>query len=161
LSIVLPVGLGNDFRPEEGQFVVVPQTVVEAALEFQRPPFDTAEAGGILIGQYRGPHIELVTCTVPLQGDVRTKFGFERNDAGHAARAKEAWERSGRVQTFVGEWHTHPEDHPIPSHVDFRTWRQLQRELRDDPLVFMIFGRAGIWCGLGLREALMSLDLVD
>ena len=148
------------FRQKKGAFVVVPQTIVDAALGFQCPPFDTAEAGGILIGQYRGPHVELVGCTLPLRGDVRTRFGFERGDAGHAARAKEAWERSGRVQTFVGEWHTHPEDHPMPSHVDLRTWDRLRVRLRDDPLVFMIFGRVGIWCGLGLREDLTSLDLV-
>jgi integrative and conjugative element protein (TIGR02256 family) len=148
------------FGEKKGAFVLVPRTVLDAALGFQRPPRDKAEAGGILIGQYRGPHVELVACTLPFRGDVRTKFGFQRSDAGHAVRAKEAWERSGRVQTCVGEWHTHPEDYPTPSQVDLRTWDQLRVKLRDDPLVFMIFGRVGIWCGLGLREGMSTLDLV-
>jgi integrative and conjugative element protein (TIGR02256 family) len=149
------------FAQSKGSFVVVPQIIIDTALEFQRPPLDAAEAGGVLIGQYRGPHVELVTCTVPLRGDVRTRFGFERMDVGHAAQAKKAWNRSGCVQTFVGEWHTHPEDHPRPSHVDLRTWDRLRAGVQDDPLVFMIFGRIGIWCGLGLRKNLMGLDLID
>ena len=125
-----------------------------------RPPLNCAEAGGILIGQYRGPHVEIVECTMPMARDVRTRFAFDRIDPGHGDRAKDAWERSGRVQTFVGEWHTHPVERPNPSCIDLRSWTRGRKKSQGDPLVFMIFGSIGVWCGLGQQDELIPLDPV-
>jgi hypothetical protein len=41
------------------------------------------EAGGVLLGRYRGPHIEIMSCTTPLPEDLRTRFGLVRQDKGH------------------------------------------------------------------------------
>lgn len=106
------------------------------------------EAGGILIGSYRGPHVVVDACTTPLFGDVRLRNLFDRRDAGHQAAALGAWKRSGGTDTFVGEWHTHPVDHPTPSALDLRTWHDLLRR-SSATLVFLIAGRRSLWCGIG------------
>ena len=114
------------------------------------------EAGGILIGSYRGSHIEIVDCTVPKSLDVRTRTFFGRRDKGHHLAAMEAWRRSGRTETFVGEWHTHPEDHPHYSWLDRRTWNGLMRRI-PDPLIFCIAGWQSTWWGLGHGRAVREL----
>jgi integrative and conjugative element protein (TIGR02256 family) len=108
----------------------------------------TREAGGVLIGSYRGPHVEVTTCTTPLSGDVRGPVSFDRRDAGHQTAAMRAWRTSGNTETFVGEWHTHPEDHPSPSSIDLQTWSNLLART-SCPLIFLIAGRHSLWCGFG------------
>src|SRR5258708_3147221 len=85
------------------------------------------EAGGILLGHYRGPDIEVVGRTTPGPGDERSLFAFVRQDPAHQMAATEAWEKSGRIQTFVGEWHTHPTGNIHPSSTDLTNWVHLQR----------------------------------
>jgi integrative and conjugative element protein (TIGR02256 family) len=116
----------------------------------------TREAGGILIGSYRGPHVDVTTCTTPLSGDIRGPVSFDRRDAGHQAAALQAWQTSGNTATFVGEWHTHPEDHPSPSGIDLQSWSDILAKTYD-PLVFLIAGRLSLWCGLGQGRGLRRI----
>jgi integrative and conjugative element protein (TIGR02256 family) len=120
-----------------------------------------AEAGGIFLGCYRGPHIEITDCTIPQPEDVRSLFLFDRRDAAHRRRALEAWKHSGNVLTCVGEWHTHPEDHPSPSCIDRANWRKIIKRQGDDPLVFMIVGRKGVWCALARARTIARLQVVE
>jgi len=119
-------------------------------------PSSFTEAGGILIGSYRGSHIEIVDCTIPKPRDVRRRTLFDRKDKGHHLAAMEAWRRSGRTETFVGEWHTHPEEHPHYSWLDKRTWDDLTRRI-PDPLIFCIAGWHSTWWGLGHGKSLREL----
>ncbi|WP_170855214.1 Mov34/MPN/PAD-1 family protein [Methylobacterium sp. 275MFSha3.1] len=118
------------------------------------------EAGGIFIGSYRGPHIEIGSCTTPLPRDVRKPTLFDRSDPGHHAAALEAWKESSGTDTYVGEWHTHPVDDPVPSDLDLRTWRTIMRRV-SDPLIFLIAGRRSIWCGRGRGGELAALTVID
>lgn len=100
------------------RLVTLTDEVTRQIQRFTEPPESNLEAGGILLGSYRGPHIEIVQCTTPMRRDARTRFGFVRRDPGHQRAADSAWRASGRTINFVGEWHSHPEDHPRPSNVD-------------------------------------------
>lgn len=119
------------------------------------------EAGGILIGSYRGPHVEVSECTVPMPGDQRLRHMFDRKDPGHERAARDAWRRSHHTQTYVGEWHTHPEDHPSPSWLDRRTWSNVMRNHRDGPVLFLIVGRQEFWIGLGNRGTVQAATFVE
>lgn len=120
-----------------------------------------SEAGGIFLGCYRGPHVEITDCTVPQPDDVRSRFLFDRRDASHQRRALEAWKQSGNVLTCVGEWHSHPEDYPSPSCIDRENWRKIMKRNGADPLVFMIVGRYGVWAALATRRAIDRLEIVE
>lgn len=108
------------------------------------------EAGGILIGSYRGSHVEVIGCTAPMPLDIRSRYCFDRRDPGHQAAALEAWHASGRTETFVGEWHTHPESHPVPSGRDRQTWAHIMKK-NSNPLVFLIGGWESLWLAVGER----------
>ena len=103
------------------------------------------EAGGILLGSYRGEHIEVVSASVPHPGDKRSRFGFTRNREGHQQLAERAWIESGKTITYVGEWHTHPESIPKPSVLDLESWA---RDLPKRDMVLLIQGIDDLFVGV-------------
>ncbi|WP_189343224.1 MULTISPECIES: Mov34/MPN/PAD-1 family protein [unclassified Mesorhizobium] len=141
--------------------VVVENHVIDAVSAHAQTGRDAAEAGGILIGSYRGRHIDICECTVPMPADRRLRYMFDRLDTGHDRAAKEAWRKSQRTETYVGEWHTHPEDYPSPSGLDLRTWSNVMRHHREGPVLFLIVGRRGYWAGLGCRGTVLPTQYAD
>src|SRR5579862_3615404 len=140
--------------------VEVAEEVVETITAFSGPSENKKEAGGILLGFYRGPHVQIVHCTSPLPGDRRLWNFFDRSDPGHQGEALKHWRDSGRTMNYVGEWHTHPEAVPTPSFVDRRTWRKIARRHTIGPLVFAIRGTSGWWWELmrnGMPARLLPL----
>lgn len=125
--------------------VEVADEVIETTQSFCVPPENSREAGGILLGFYRGPHVQIMRCTTPLPADRRLWNRFERRDPGHQEEATRRWRDSGRTMTYVGEWHTHPEAKPTPSFIDKRNWRKIARRHTTGPLVFAIRGVSGWW----------------
>jgi integrative and conjugative element protein (TIGR02256 family) len=128
--------------------VAVSKSVMHDMSGFIQSTSDCREAGGILIGSYRGNHIEVSACTKPMFSDRRLRHLFDRNDKGHQSTAMAAWKASGHTDTYVGEWHTHPEDHPMPSSIDRLTWVRLTMRAKN-PLIFVICGRKSLWWGIG------------
>ncbi|MGQ0580381.1 MAG: Mov34/MPN/PAD-1 family protein [Reyranella sp.] len=95
------------------------------------------ETGGILIGRYRGPHLEVSEFTLAGPRDVRSQTYFIKQDEVHAQRARQVWRTSGKTDTNIGEWHTHPSGGVSPSLLDIRTWSELGH-LVDRPMVFVL-----------------------
>jgi integrative and conjugative element protein (TIGR02256 family) len=83
------------------------------------------ESGGILIGSYRGPHMEITGFTKPAKKDLRQPYRFVKQDPRHQRAATRAWLASDGKDTYIGEWHTHPLGGPKPSTIDAATWRGL------------------------------------
>jgi integrative and conjugative element protein (TIGR02256 family) len=115
------------------------------------------EAGGILIGSYRGAHIQIVECTIPLVHDRRFRMLFDRRDEGHQRVALNRWHASRGALTFVGEWHTHPEPQPLPSSVDRQTWRRIVKKNKAGITFFLIKGYDNWWAGLGDRRGVTEM----
>lgn len=104
-----------------------------------------AEAGGILLGHVRGNHLEILEATIPTPEDRRLKYFFERLLRGHQTIAERRWRNSKGLIRYVGEWHTHPEDHPTPSSLDISEWQRLASSRRDGrPMLAVIVGRRGL-----------------
>lgn len=146
-------------RLNRDAFVLIPGNVLGVMKGFTIGSQGATEAGGILIGSYRGNHIEVRDCTVPLRRDVRRACFFDRRDKGHQLAAMCAWTRSFGTETFVGEWHTHPEDFPLPSIIDHGTWAGIIKR-KDLPVVFIIAGRKGIWAGAGRYGEVFEINAV-
>lgn len=120
-----------------------------------------AEAGGILLGLRRDDHLHVTGLTTPCPADQRSRMGFQRKDEFHQAKALVAWQESGGVVDYIGEWHSHPERHPSPSSIDIREWKSICLFQRK-PMVFLIAGTfAPSWVGVGdnndIRQALSPL----
>jgi integrative and conjugative element protein (TIGR02256 family) len=136
------------------RLVDIGDDIITKIEEFSLPSEISKEAGGILIGSYRGPHVEVLHCTTPLPGDRRLWNLFDRRDQGHRYEALRRWEESGRTTTFVGEWHTHSEPKPTPSFIDRTNWSKIAKRHRIGPLILAIRGISGWWFGI-MRDGVL------
>lgn len=127
--------------PESGQLVFFTPEVLSVFKRFLQGDCD-AEAGGLLLGHVRDIHLEILEATTPTPMDRRFKYLFERLPFGHRVVANRRWNASKGLIRYVGEWHTHPQDHPVPSTTDIYEWEKLARHRLDGrPLLAVIVGR--------------------
>lgn len=113
----------------------------------QLQPRDT-EAGGVLIGRFieGGEDVVVDLVTSPLPGDRRSRTRFHRSKRPHQKVLDREWRESGGKRTYLGEWHTHPEPCPTPSHIDLNDWRRrVKRDtFHGDFLHFVIVGQVEV-----------------
>jgi len=138
----------------KGPFLLVRREVTELVGRFRQLHDDDPEAGGILLGiRKEGGHIEVVSATEPAAGDNRKRYFFFRDSKGHKEKADEAWAASNGYCHYLGEWHSHAEDHPSPSCLDRFEWIKLANQVKPIPLVMVIVGRRGMWVGTADRKS--------
>lgn len=126
---------------ESGQLVFFTPEVLAVFRRFIQDDID-AEAGGVLLGHVRDIHLEILEATIPTPMDRRFKYLFERMPFGHCVIANRRWNASRGLIRYVGEWHTHPQDHPTPSKTDIYEWEKLAKHRLDGrPLLVVIVGR--------------------
>lgn len=131
--------------------------------EIKRSCADQPETGGILIGSYRGPHLEIREISEAGPTDKRMLYSFCKQDPSHEKKAKDAWKASNFTETDIGEWHTHPYGRPDPSATDLRTWKRLVKENKRT-MLFIILSPQGMgvykvteaWWGKGVIRLNLS-----
>jgi len=107
------------------------------------------EAGGQLFGTVDESLVRIVCATGPYAGDERSRFRYRSNPVA-AQRAVEAQSIAGRL--YLGEWHTHAEDHPSASSLDSDAMTRLivSSKLNSNSLLMLIVGRAAGSDGLAV-----------
>lgn len=110
----------------------------------------SAEAGGYIVGyQHKATgNISLEGVSYPFPQDKRTRLHFDMKDFHHKAYLLRS---KINKSYYLGVWHTHPQDVPIPSSIDLNDWhRTLELDKSAaDYMFFIIAGRqmARIWVG--------------
>ncbi|MFA0997153.1 MULTISPECIES: Mov34/MPN/PAD-1 family protein [Pseudomonas syringae group] len=117
--------------PGTEQLVHLKQQPLEVFSRYIQEGSDATEAGGILLGHVRGQHLEIIEATEPSFWDRRFRFLFERMPYFHHRLAMKRWRESNGLVRYVGEWHTHPQDHPTPSSIDLKEWQILAADRVD------------------------------
>jgi integrative and conjugative element protein (TIGR02256 family) len=103
---------------------------------------DLPESGGVLLGTVHKRGLLVTLATTPTRLDRQLRHLFERLPFGHRSVARRQWRQSAGTTRYIGEWHTHPQDIPIPSYVDLIEWRKLAQKRADKrPLLAVIVGR--------------------
>jgi integrative and conjugative element protein (TIGR02256 family) len=140
-----------------GGFLLIEPNVISVIESFIQSTTSAPEGTGILIGEYReNDHIRVVEATCPGAEDRRSRYRFNRISPHHKQYALQCWKGSNKVQTWIGEWHTHPEDHPKPSALDFQQWA---KHLPERTMVLIIQGRLSRWVGISKAKKIISLTL--
>lgn len=121
---------------------------------------DLPESGGVLLGTVHERGLLVTVATTPTRLDRQFRYLFERLPFGHRAVARRHWSQSAGTTRYIGEWHTHPQDIPVPSGIDLNEWRKLAKKRADKrPLLAVIVGRHGLHVelthGNGYRELLI------
>jgi integrative and conjugative element protein (TIGR02256 family) len=117
-------------------FLLLPKWIL-GAIHTQRERHLPRETGGFLIGERRGPHIEVTGLTQQGNGDVATNNSFERSCSSHRKAIHRAWRRSDGTQSLIGDWHSHPRGTADASSVDVAAWRTLAR-ISERPVIGLI-----------------------
>lgn len=105
------------------------------------------ESGGIIIGVLHPAQNEiyLTDISTPQPTDKRSSTSFIRTEKGHQQIMNDLWEESNYTKLYLGEWHTHNQNIPIPSGVDLRNWKTIsQRNHISERLFFIIVGKKEI-----------------
>jgi integrative and conjugative element protein (TIGR02256 family) len=105
---------------------------------------DICESGGLLLGFVRENHFDVRMITVPYKHDHASHYSFIRCDKKHLNIYQAIRLKINRDLTYIGEWHTHPEDNPRPSSIDLNEWK-LIKSTRSYPVVFMILGKRNFY----------------
>jgi len=100
--------------------------------------YSPVEAGGLLLGYRKGPHLHVIDVTTPYSWDYQSRASFIRSPKAHRMHALRLWRKSGRRIDWLGEWHSHPGFSCLPSGIDGRNWQRLTRHHKA-PMVFPTF----------------------
>jgi integrative and conjugative element protein (TIGR02256 family) len=130
--------------------VVLPEPVLEE-MEREADRHAPDESGGVLLG-YRDRDdprlIQVVSQVGPGLDAVHEPYRFEPDAAWQDDRIAAAYAESGRVVTYLGDWHSHPQGSPSPSKLDRSTARRIARSRTArtrHPLIVILWGREGDW----------------
>ncbi|MEZ8142867.1 Mov34/MPN/PAD-1 family protein [Enterovibrio sp. FF113] len=141
------------------RFVVIEPLAINAMRSLRQISPTAFEAGGVLIGERRGESFVVKEITIPSPEDRASRFHFIRQCSHHQLAIVGVNRRSGGTSNYLGEWHTHPQDQPYPSSIDFKNWRSSLRDQK--PCLVAVVGRGGDWWALhenGKFHNLVSLS---
>lgn len=126
-----------------------------------------AESGGILLGRFINETDDVVIdeAMTPTWSDQRSRFFFRRARRPAQMRVNATWAESAHTRNYLGEWHTHPEDDPVPSEQDLRNWRHIGQAAQYEQtyLIFVIVGRKRTrgWEWDKVSKSLWQLDYMQ
>lgn len=88
------------------------------------------ESGGVLLGkkELNNDTYIISNITVPSVYDYSSKTWFIRNKDYTQQLINEIWKTSNGIVNYIGEWHTHSVNNPMPSITDKRLMQQLYRD---------------------------------
>lgn len=138
------------FQVARGQRLIIVDHAVAQMTAFAQRRWWHAEAGGVLLGRHLLDSADVVVdeVTTPQDLDRRSRFGFFRS-ARHEALARKRWQEQMSTIAYLGLWHTHPQEDPVPSSVDRADWQQAVSgdTFEGDRLFFPIIGtrRIRVW----------------
>lgn len=139
--------IDNDliFHDQSDRLVVLMNPVINCLHKYRQVGIFSKEAAGIFVGERRGQHLVICDLSEPGPGDIRHRYRVDRRGNHHQKKVDDAFTQSMGTHQYLGEWHTHPEDHPTPSFQDKISWRNnIDARV---PMIVLIVGRKSFWLG--------------
>lgn len=117
------------------------------------------EKGGIILGKLVDEKIFLTKLSVPTELDKSSRTNFERHRLSGQIIINHEFYNSNKEITYLGEWHTHPEDIPTPSTTDLKMIEQqfLKNIIHTDFLILLIQGRKDLYIGIKDKHGFKQL----
>jgi integrative and conjugative element protein (TIGR02256 family) len=120
------------------------------------------ENGGIILGKIaNASDIQLLKLSIPTELDKASRTNFERHRLSAQIIINYEHINSHGQMLYLGEWHTHPEDHPKPSEVDVIMIKQQfeRNKIHTDFLLLLIQGRKTLYVGCFDKNGLRKIDI--
>lgn len=110
------------YQSEDGAFSVIFLPSVIDKIKCSCIKFQSLETGGVLVGNYSSDcHIANITDSLQSIPDSRHySASYFRGVRGLKEMLDQKWKAN---EYYLGEWHSHPHVHPIPSKTDIDQMR--------------------------------------
>lgn len=154
------------FDLPDGCTLDVLDSFIESISQWRQIVNSSPESGGLILGYENciTHNITLTIITEPSKSDVRCRFFCKIRDRAHFDKVKR---NVSKMNFYLGSWHTHPQDVPEPSSVDWREWNStLRRDVTASKyVVFIIAGirEFRVWVGnrrTGIIEEIYESKIV-
>lgn len=146
------------FEAQDKSLVVVSVEVANTLISYRQLNDSSLESAGVLIGERRNIHIIIKTLSEPSPTDFRSRFMVDRVSKHHQKAVDDAFKKSNGDWQYLGEWHTHPEDIPVPSMTDYSSWYKNLKT--SDPRILIIVGRTDFWVGKKIQNNIEVLKQI-
>lgn len=130
--------------------VLVPTSIVRE-MEADADRHAPEETGGILLGytdRTDAMRIQVTDQIGPGPNAVHRRNRFEPDGKWQAQEIAGVYAGSGRVSTYLGDWHSHPGGSRRPSGLDRSTARRIalcEEARAPHPVMLILRGEAGDW----------------
>jgi integrative and conjugative element protein (TIGR02256 family) len=136
---------------KRGKYTIQISETVLLVLEKYKQDKKGNESGGIILGQVIDNNcINITKLSLPNTFDKSSRYSFDRDKI--IAQIIVDYEFSNTVgkTIYLGEWHTHPEKNPTPSHIDRSMFKQQFKEnkINESFLIFFIKGIENLYVGI-------------
>ena len=109
-----------------------------------------AEKGGVLMGKlYPSSNKIVITHALICKNQKSSRYGLTLNTKCLQKKILKIWEENEGTVTYLGDWHTHPENNPKPSILDFKTFvlNYFTSKFDQNLLLYIIVGNNNKnWC---------------
>lgn len=121
--------------------IILPNTIKEQLIKFRQNDLDDCESAGLLVGHVKNNGDTWINnITTPKETDIRSRAFFKLDDVAHQNDLDNLHASSDQLLGYLGTWHTHPQNIPIPSSVDIEDWKKHYNENIDRRLFFVVVG---------------------
>lgn len=132
-------------RLPNGKVVDVLGSVMEEICNWIQDEITKPESGGYIVGyQHKGTgNVSLEAVSHPYIKDVKNRVRFDIRDPRHQLYLKKARRNKSY---YMGVWHTHPQNVPVPSEMDWHDWNETMRtDITGCQFVFFVIAGTKEW----------------
>ena len=146
--LVVATGKSNrcvKFQLPNGKVVDVLTPVLDEISKWIQDDEVKPESGGYIVGYQheKTGNISLEAVSHPYSKDIKNRVRFIIRDPLHNIFLKRAQKRKSY---YMGVWHTHPQNDPIPSKIDWEDWEEtLYTDQTGSQYVFFIIAGIQNW----------------
>ena len=137
--------INNNRNGKEYYSLIISKSVKRIFYQYRQTKNTNLEACGILIGNHKlnSNLIYIKYATIPQEKDTRSRYSFRLDSISHQNILEKHFKISENEDVYLGTWHTHPENIPIPSKDDIIDWKK-QYNTNKNLFKRMIFTIVGI-----------------
>lgn len=142
------------------ELITLSAAAVVHMLEYRQLRAGDNEAGGQLFARLSAGRVDIEIATGPHHADLRSRFYFAPSRINER---REIQELHRRGLHYVGDWHTHPQEVPLPSGLDLHNIREIfsQSHHAYAGILMVIVGQleppAGIYVGIANGQSVSAL----
>lgn len=134
----------------KGASLRIPTKVVKA-MEDEAERHHPNETGGVLLGYFRNGEADRIQVTEQVGPGPEARHQRHRFDPDgdwQAEKVAEHYARSDRLESYLGDWHSHPDCGGKPSALDRSTAKKIadcEEARAPRPLIVILHGEPGNW----------------